>query len=251
MLVTCIHSLRKVCPDAGIILTTDGIPQYVGDLLYDEYDVEFDIVGKQRMVGRRATCKVERLCKCVEEDCEDGDIVLASDVDVVFLKDPFTAMEDEDIDIGLTTRGYPHLFPINGGIFYMRMNNGVQDWLLWHVEQIHNPTWKPYVDHREKCNHQRYGLDWSVGQDFLVACWMFRHHVWDRFKIRVSDVGPNYNFCPPTDTMGDGAFDMVWKALEEGEITTLHLKSALKGMIYDRSFPDAQILYPKGNLAWL
>lgn len=252
MLVTCIHSLRNVCPDSTkvhIILTTDGIPKEVADLLHSKYVVYIDWVKKEQMVKRRAACKVERLGNLVG-GLSMGDVVLASDVDVVFLKNPFTAMYKLGFDLGFTTRGYKHLFPINGGIFYVLISSATQAWMKWHVDEVHKPTWKPYVDHRRRCNHAHFGLDWSVGQDFLVACWYEKEQLRKEYGLIIKDVGPEYNYCPPTDTMGDQAFVMAWEALEKQSVTTLHLKSELKKMLYDPRFPDAQILYPRGTWAW-
>lgn len=250
MLVTCIHSFRKVCPDDIIVLTCDGLPDEVSKRLDDQYRVFFDWVKPGKMVKRRATCKIEQLDELVHRAL-NGQIVLVSDVDVVFLKDPFKAMEDQTIDLGLTTRGYQHLFPINGGIFYIRVGASTREWTQWHVREVHHPNWPSYVQHRKACHHEHFGLDWSVGQDFLVTCWNNKDWLKRAMNVQVADVGPFYNYCPPTDTMGDKAFEMAWEALKEQNVAVLHLKSELKKMLYDERFPDAQLHYPRGTWAWL
>ena len=98
--------------------------------------------------------------------------------------------------------------------------------------------------------HAHFGLDWSVGQDFLVACWIARDQLLQK-HIMITDLGPEYNYCPPTDTMKHKAFEMAWEALDKRSVTTLHLKSKLKSMLYDERFPNAVLNYPKGELAWL
>ena len=155
------------------------------------------------------------------------------------------------MDLGLTTRGYEHSFPINGGIFYIRVNNNMKLWVNWHRKEIYRPIWEPYVQHRKRWNHAHYGFDWSVGQDFLVANWIKRQEVKAEKDVNIIDVGPEFNYCPPTDTMGDKAFKMAWDALINESITTLHLKSELKQMIYQPGFPGAHIKHPRGRLAWL
>jgi hypothetical protein len=250
MLETCINSLRMVNPAVCIVVVTDGVPDELDQRLTREYAVRWIRVPSERAHKRRATCKIEVLCD-FSKQCNNNDEILVSDVDVYFITDPFTAFSSKpDIDLGLTTRGYEHLFPINGGIFFVRMNPEMRTWLGWHVKEIHKPTWQPYVQFRKKYHHERYGLDWSVGQDFLIANWEHRTEVGIGMGVGVVDVGPHYNYCPPTDTMGNGAFKLAWDALEKRSVSVLHLKSDLKKMIYDSNFPNAKINYPKGSAAW-
>jgi len=155
------------------------------------------------------------------------------------------------MDLGLTTRGYAHAFPINGGVFYLRRNKKMLDWLQWHLDEIHKPRWEPYVLHRKKWNHARYGLDWSVGQDFLVTNWKYRDYLKEKIDLTIVDVGPEFNYCPPTDTMGSQAFQLAWDALEKQNVAVLHLKSELKRMIYDSRFPNSKLNFKRGRTAWL
>jgi hypothetical protein len=249
MLETCIASLRRVS-QCVIYIATEGVPQEVEDRL-DIYRVFWIRVPKEKAHKRRACCKIEIL-ENLAKQLDNNDLILVSDVDMVFLKDPFTPFwKHKEMDLGLTTRGYPHAFPINGGIFYMRIHSKMKMWLHWHLQEIYHPTWEPYVKHRRRWNHEHYGLDWSVGQDFLVANWVNRQKIKQDRDIDIVDVGPDYNYCPPTDTMGQKAFNMAWDALKEGKITALHLKSDLKRMIYDSKFPNACINHSKGKTGWL
>jgi len=248
MLETCIASLRRVS-DCVIYIATDGVPQEVEERL-NFYKVYWLRIPVNQVRKRRATCKIEVLNNLMKQ-MDSDDMIIVSDVDVVFIKDPFTPFwQYKKMDLGLTTRGYAHAFPINGGIFYMRANANMKKWIAWHLEEIYNPSWEPYVLHRKRWNHAHYGLDWSVGQDFLVANWRQRNWVLENKGVLIEDVGPEFNYCPPTDTMGQKAFDMAWKALEERSIAVLHLKSQLKAMIYQRKFPNAKVNFKRGRMAW-
>jgi len=248
MLETCIASLRQVS-QCVIYIATNDIPIEVEKRL-DSYHVCWLRVPNEKVQKRRACCKIEVLNNLMKQ-LDSQDSVLVSDVDVVFIKDPFVPFyEYRGMDLGLTTRGYDHAFPINGGIFYIRVNPKMKDWLRWHLEEIYTPTWEPYVKHRKKWNHGHYGLDWSMGQDFLVANWYEREWVQQEKGIHIVDVGPNYNYCPPTDTIGKEAFKLAWDALSEKSVSVLHLKSELKRIIYDPKFPGACINYAKGRAAW-
>jgi len=252
MLETCVHSLRRANGRAGIVIATDGVPEGVERSLAEECGVRWVHVPAEQMHRRRATCKIEAL-RAFVAGLPDGDIVLVSDVDVYFRGDPFVpASSSPEMHLAVTTRGYDYPFPINGGVFYLRLVPPTRAWLDWHLQEIYRPAWPPYVQHRKRFNHERYGLDWSVGQDFLVVTWQRREELLKERGLRVVDFGPRYNYCPPTDVHGPAAFDMVWAALEDGsDVVVVHLKSGLKKMIYDSRFPHAIIRHPKGRLSWL
>ena len=124
-------------------------------------------------------------------------------------------------------------------------------WIDWHNCEIHKPTWEPYVKCRKRFGHEKYGLDWSVGQDFLIANWKNKEMILQQYGIKIVDVGPKYNYCPPTEILGSSAFELVWNALNDGEVVTVHFKSKLKQIIYQKGFPNAKLNYPKGQLSWL
>lgn len=252
VLETCINSLKLVNPLAIPMICTDGVPEELEERFEKEYNVRWIKVPEERMKNRRATCKIEILQQAVQKLSYD-DNILVSDVDVYFISDPFKAFTESHFDLGLTTRGYKHLFPINAGIFYIKLNERMRRWIDWHVLQIHNPAWPPYKEAKRTNNHYRFGLDWTVGQDFLIACWNARTELLSDKGINVVDVGCKYNYCPATDLFKGKAFEMAWNALNGNEkgIITLHLKSDLKKMIYESNFPNAKLNYPKGTTAWL
>lgn len=248
MLETCVASLRRVS-DCAIYIATDGVSKEI-EKHFEIYKVFWLRVPQDRVTKRRAYCKIEVLNELTRQ-LDDNDMIMVADVDIFFLKDPFVPFwKHREMDLGLTTRGYAHAFPINGGVFYIRIHPKMKEWLNWHLEEMKKPVWEPYIKHRKRWNHAHFGLDWSVGQDFLVANWRERKWVKETRDIDIIDVGPEYNYCPPTDTMGREAFKLAWKALKERSVSVLHLKSDLKTMIYMPDFQDAKINHTKGKSAW-
>ena len=249
MLETCISSLRDVS-DCIIYIAANSVPKDVEQKL-NLYGVQWIWIPDSKVKDRRACCKIEVLNDIVKQ-CGNNDMIMVSDVDIVFIKDPFFPfLSYPDMDLGLTTRGYKHAFSINAGMFYIKVNDNMRKWLSWHLAEIYNPVWEAYVNHRRKWNHGHYGLDWSVGQDFLVSTWDNKEFVESKMNIKVVDVGPEYNYCPPTDTMGIKAFNMAWKSLDEKSVSVLHLKSDLKKMIYMPKFPNAKLNFKMGKTGWL
>jgi len=122
----------------------------------------------------------------------------------------------------------------------------MREWIKWHLEEIFNPKWHAYVQIKKKWNHYRKGLDWSVGQDFLIACWNERN----RLSVRVRDAGPKYNFCPPMDLLGNKAKDMVVDACQNKSASILHLKSGLKSLVYDGRLPRCVTRHQRGRENW-
>lgn len=254
MLETCINSLRVVNPECNIVIVTDGVPLELHDKMRDKYRVVWFNVTPSQMHKRRATCKIEMLNEIIKDLENNKANILVSDVDIYFQWNPFTPFEEyPEMDLGLTTRGYPYAFPINAGIFYIRVNNRMKDWIQWHADEVVKPTWDRYIQLNviQYKHRQRLGLDWAVGQDFLIANWLYRDEIEKSKGIKIVDVGPKYNYCPPVDTMKDKAFQLIREALIKKDKVTLHLKSDLKKMIYEGIFPNAKIEYPKGDTAWL
>lgn len=251
MLETCLNSLHVVRPDVHQIVVTDGVPVDVKNYVVREFNATLIDVPAARMIKRRAACKVEMLAGVVNE-LPDGDRMLVSDVDVYFKSDPFVAFDEHiGMDLGLTTRGYDYMFPINAGIFYVRINDAMREWSQWHAQEVLQPRWDKYVALRRKYKHEHFGLDWSVGQDFLIANWLNRDEVWVHHGVKIEDVGPRFNFCPPTDLLGAVAFAKIRAAVHDDTTVTLHLKSDLKRLVYERGvFPNALIRHPKGVTAW-
>ncbi|GAH05467.1 unnamed protein product, partial [marine sediment metagenome] len=81
------------------------------------YDVNWIKVSVDEMKNRRAVCKIEQVCSGTQE-LDDGDKLMVSDVDVIFLDNPFTVFTGS-YDLGVTSRGYPYYFDINAGVFFL------------------------------------------------------------------------------------------------------------------------------------
>lgn len=245
MFETCVKTLRKHS-NCVIVVVTDNVPSETRHKLSRTYNIHWMVLNPGTMEHRRAACKIEQL-DIFMQPREDGDCVLVSDVDIYFLADPFTAMGD--FDVALTTRGYDYYFPINGGIFYLNVNDKSKEWISWHNKEVIKPTWPPYIQLNQH-HRKRFGLDWAVGQDFLIACWEQREQIKQETGITIVDVGPKYNYCPPSDKWGTKAFEAIRKAYHEKSVVALHLKSTLKDMLYEGFLEDAITKYPKCSNDW-
>ncbi len=222
MFETFLNTFRKVNKTALLQVYTDDIPENMNN-----YGVEWRVVPRDEIVGKRCLCKM----KCVE-DCvhqlQNGDRLLVSDVDVYFLDDPFTAFDKLDFDVGVTRRLHSYKFPVNVGIFYVLINPETRNLFgedFWKHADKHPDEW-----------------DWFVDQTY--ACFL-----WE--TGRATDVGWEYNFCPNTDVFGIKlASDMVRRAYESKAVKTLHLKSELKLSLYDGFLEDAVTKHCSGKWNW-
>ena len=216
------------------------------DLSKDD-GVRWVIVPKDQVKGRRALCKIEQLHRLVKT-MKDGDRLMVADVDLYFLGDPFSIFE-KDFDIALTTRCHAYRYPINGGVFFLRINKKTRQWVEFYLAQCKEPTWPPLVDFRKEVKHNFYNPDWEIGQDFLCATWNSGYG-----DLKMLDAGPEYNYCPNTDVFGlQHAREMIEDAYAEigSGIKVLHLKSELKLSIYDGYMTDAITKRCNGKWNWL
>jgi len=240
---TCINTFRKHS-NAHLQVHSDDPP-------FQKYGIEWVIVPREKVIGRRALCKIEQLHKLVHQ-LKDGDRLIVSDVDMYFMDDPFIAFDEVKIahDIGITTRCHPYRYPVNGGFFCFKISSRIKRFMDFHLEQCTKPTWKPYVDFREKWHHK--SIDWEVGQDFLCTIWKERQYIDNNFIVMIKDLGWKYNFCPNTDIFGvNEAGQMIKKAYKEREVKVLHLKSELKLCIYDGYMEDAITTRCNGKYIWM
>ena len=240
MFDTCIQTFRKHSNALLQVYSDHNNIPTVSDTVIRE-------VSKDRVEGRRALCKIECLKELVDQ-LQDGDRLLVSDIDVYFLSDPFTAFKFE-FDVGVTARSHHYIQPINAGIFYMTINANTRKWIDFHLEQSTEPTWDTMVNLRRRYG-RKYTPDWTVGQDFLAACYLDPKYIKERFSITVRDVGWQYNFCPSVDVFGfTECMNQLKHAYENNSVTVLHLKSALKMCIYE-GWMEAVNKNPKGNWNW-
>lgn len=241
MFETAIKTLRRHS-SCWITVASDNVPDDMKSYFSKQYDVHWVDVPRDRMKGRRAACKIEVLNEFVAK-LSGEDRVFVSDVDVYFMGNPFTAFGD--FDVGLTTRGYKYYFPINAGVFCLVCNDNTKEWLRWHVDEVFDPKWILYKNLNRR-HRQRFGLDWAVGQDFLIACWEAR----DQLKYDIVDVGPRYNYCPPSDKWFGRAFEAIRTAYRDKTHVVLHLKGQLKKILYEGLFEDAVTRYSKAGHDW-
>ena len=235
MFETCIRTFRKHS-DALLVVFTDD------DTIPSIKDMNIRFVPKDRVEGRRCLCKIECLSELISQ-LDDGDRLFVSDIDMYFLDDPFTAFEEE-FDMGVTTRCYEYILPINAGAFYFRINQVTRDFMAFRLDNLYEPTWDKYrqfeLDIRGNSNHPKQYPDWWIDQDFLCASWFHRTEISEMFGLKIVDVGWYYNYCPGTDVFGiQKATQMIRGAYEHKSVCTLHLKSELKLAIYDGYMQDA------------
>lgn len=242
---TCINTLFKHSK-AHLQVHSDDRP----DDLSRDYGIRWGNVTKEEVKGRRALCKIERLQKLVYQ-LKTGDRLMVADVDLYFLDDPFKAFE-KDFDFAVTTRCHPYRWPVNGGVFFLRINDRTRRFVDFYLKQCKEPSWPPLLEFRESRKAGPYTPDWEIGQDFLCAAWQWKDDIpFLGSNLKIVDVGSDYNYCPNTDVFGlDNARQMIKAAYEGDAIKALHLKSELKLCIYDGYMEDAITKRCNGNWNW-
>jgi hypothetical protein len=215
--------------------------------LSKDYGLRWVNVPKREVKGRRALCKIEQLARLVKQ-LKAGSRLLVMDADLYFLDDPFKAFEKE-FDVALTTRCHEYRWPVNGGVFFIRVNSKTKQWMKFHLEQCQEPTWHALLEFRKSRKAQPYTPDWEIGQDFLCATWLDR--VGSSVIPHTVDVGYQYNFCPNTDIFGlQKARKMIKDVYNGNSVKILHLKSELKLCIYDGYMEDAITKRCNGRWNW-
>ena len=235
---TCVNTFAK---HSKALLQVNSDDR-VNDLSKD-YGIRWVNVPKREVAGRRALCKIEQLARLVGQ-LKDGDRLMVMDADLYFLDDPFNAFE-KDFDLAVTTRCHEYRYPINGGVFYFRINKKTRTLVDFYLMQCKDPTWPPLVKFRSTgrngrvlSKQKKYNPDWEIGQDFLCAVW--ENGLNPEVGGKVIDLGPEYNYCPNTDVYGrKKAQEMIECAYRLKTVKTLHLKSELKLCIYDGYMEDA------------
>ncbi len=239
---TCVNTFVKHAPKALLQVHSDD---RVNDLSRD-YGIRWVGVPKREVAGRRALCKIEQLQRLVHL-LKNGDRLIVADADLYFLDDPFKAFEHE-FDVAVTTRCHPYRWPVNGGMFFLRINKDTRAFVDFYLRQCEKPTWPALVEFRRG---RPYTPDWEIGQDFLCALYSVHGAVPYMKDLTVIDVGYEYNFCPNTDLFGTPkARILIQNAYEEKTVKVLHLKSELKLCIYDDYMEDAITKRCDGRWNW-
>ena len=248
MLCTCVSSLRKVNPECAIYIQYTSLPD---EFCRPRYRCNLSPITTAAVKGRRALSKIEFVNSIFNSDVCITDRIMVADVDTLFLSDPFVAFDEKSFDVGLTTRCHEYYFPINAGVFFLQASVRVSNFINWHLTESQVPVWAPYIEYRQKFNHERFGHDWTVGQDFLNVVWQNREHVQVEFGIKIEDVGYKYNYCPNLDVYGEAACVMIREAYERKLYSVLHLKSGLKRLLYDGVFEEGVfVTEPQLDFHW-
>lgn len=234
---TCMNTFN-LCSKALLQVNSDD---RVNDLSRD-YNIRWVNVPKKEVEGRRALCKIEQLDRLIKQ-LRHGDRLMVADCDLYFLDDPFKAFE-KDFDMAVTTRCHEYRWPINGGVFFLRVNNKTRRIVDFYLRQCREPSWPPLLEFRKG---RTYTPDWEIGQDFLCTAWNERGNL----EQDIIDVGPEYNYCPNTDVYGvDRARQLIECAYKFKTVKVLHLKSQLKLSIYDGYMEKAITKRCNGRWNW-
>lgn len=234
-----LSSLKRHC-SATAIVVVDDMSKMQRDIIKSKYKVEIKRIEPSRWNGRRTLCRLE-LTNEIVKSLKSGEVqLIQSDIDVLFLDNPFKAFDEQEFGIGVTKRMYSYHVPVNSGLVFFRITDFLKDYTHWAVEQAKNPTWWPYLMTRSS----RDNLDWGCDQDIVNAifkydgmiCSMFGGQIrLDWFGLFVKDIGYKYNYCAGTDVLGFGpAIHLMKRALTMKKYTVLHFKGErLKQLIYE------------------
>jgi hypothetical protein len=229
MFETFLRTFRRVS-GAHLQVYTDS-PKEKTAKWHNDYVVDFVRYSKSFYKGQRCLARMKCLWMTVQE-LNDGDRLVASDVDVYYLDDPFTAFGKLDFKIGVTRRCHEYKLPINSGQFFIN----VSPW----AKRVFGEEMQAYSKEHPEWH------DWYIDQNYLL-------HLWHKYLPQglIRDVGWEYNYCPNTDYFGvEKARGMIRRAYESKSVKVLHLKSELMLSLYDGYMDDAVIKKPRGSWNW-
>lgn len=230
-LKTAMASIKRHCV-ADIIVITDNIPRIERDIIISKFKCELIRIKGTEWENRRTLCRLELTNRVLNKLKNDETRLIQSDIDVLFLDNPFKAFDEQEFEIGVTVRMYDYHVPVNSGLVFFRVDDRVKRYAKWAVEQAKNPTWWPYMMSRSS----RDNLDWGCDQDIICAIFHNSGWIYAKFeKLRVRDVGFKYNYCAGTDVLDfEPAAHLMRRALETRDYPVLHFKGQyLKKMIYE------------------
>ena len=219
MFDVCIQSLRKQS-DCKIVVYTVKLENE--ELLKSRGAEVVHIDGKS-WNNRKMTCKVE--CTLTLSDSvglKFGDNVMVFDADLIFLKDPFSAFNNE-FDFMYTTRHYKAQYKANGGVWGFKYNKLSEQFLQYYISNLNNPSWPPYINFRKNHAYNRdlNNRDWWIDQDWLCICDNAKEEINKGalgFPVKLYDAGPIYNWIIT------GGSKEVINEINAKEKCILHLK---------------------------
>jgi len=243
---TCLKTLRNVS-DCNLIVFSDCSNIDLVKEWSRKYKIDWRSFSSEEVHNKRAACKVKYTnnFSCL---LDENSKVIIADVDLYFVSNPFESFTEKNFDMGVTTRAYHEIFPINGGVYFYRINEKVKKFLQFFTNQVFCFSWDKYAGYRKKFDHEKFGLDWTVGQDFLNCIWLYKKEIFEKFEIVIEDLGPKYNFCLVDSKE---ARKTIVEKFNKKEAAILHLKSQFKEMVYSGELPNCVTKYPRCGWNWL
>lgn len=240
LLDTALSTLVDVNPKVNIIVFSDAQKDF--SFWEDRYSATVKrpvltvyITPDEYRLGR-AGSKVLTQYRFVTVLPKDSKVLL-SDADVLFLRDPMKAF-DTEFDLGVTTRDEPYRYPINAGIYYMRVSDKLNEYLRFVVDNLNTLNWPEFEKYQKQHGHS--GTDWCWGQDSLCVTYLHTEQMKERFGIDVVDLGFYWNMCPHADGSAEQIASgkaKLMRAFHDESVATLHLKSRLRELLFDGLLP--------------
>ncbi len=225
-----LSSVKRHCC-AKVVVVTDNMPTQERDIIRSKYKADIKKILPSEWENRRTLCRLEQTAKIVRSLSSENSELIQSDIDVLFLDNPFKAFDEQDFGVGVTVRMYSYHVPVNSGLVFFRIDDNVKKYTSWAVEQVKNPTWWPYMMKRSS----RDNVDWGCDQDIINA--IYRNDGWVKYNLGfyIKDVGYKYNYCAGTDVLDfEPAIHLMKRALDVKDYPVLHFKGErLKQLIYD------------------
>lgn len=122
-----------------------------------------------------------------------GDRVFLLDPDTLVQADIFKVFDNLAFDLAVTSRAYEVYAPINAGVWALTVNDTSLRFMDFFYQQLHRPTWAPFLALREQWSQHADEPQWWWDQDFLCAVYMAASEL--PFPLAVADLGPSYNYC--------------------------------------------------------
>lgn len=186
-------------------------------------DVSFIEVSDKEWDGRITICKIEKILS-YSRNFKENDQIYIMDVDMLVKGDIFKIFNEKKFDVFYTSRHYEYHYPANAGTCGFRWNKNSKRWLEFYVEQMHNPTWEPVVNFRNRWKK----INWFADQNFLCA--IHNNKCKMPFNCEVIDLGPKYNFCPsaPDKITIEKAEKEIREKLNDDRYKVFHFKGKMK-----------------------
>ena len=121
----CLSSFKRHCT-ARIIIVTDNMPKLEHDIIRCKYDAAINTIPSSEWDGRRMLCRLEQTNNVIQDLSSEDTQLLQSDIDVLFLSNPFKVFDEHDFGIGVTVRMYSYHVPVNSGLVFFKVDDGIK-----------------------------------------------------------------------------------------------------------------------------